>query len=875
MDAVRPASGRFAGACAAWVGWASRLAWPVLLLSVAVTAALLAYTAAHLRINTDSSSALSKDLPFRQHYIAYKEAFPWAAAPLVVVIDGASADAAAEAADTLAAAMAARRDAFAGVLNPAGDPFLQRNGLLYLDEAKLESLADRLAAAQPLLATLARDPSLRGLFEVLGLAVDDLATGSPGGDAAQLAPALAAIGDVLDGRAAAVSWRELMMGADARDGRRRFVLAMPRLDYASLKPAQTAMAAVREAAAALGLTPENGVRVRLTGAAALDTEELQSVQTGASRASFLSLGLVTLLLAVGLRSWRLSVSVLVTLVIGLAWTAGFAAVAIGELNLLSVAFAVLFIGLGVDFGIHYALRYREAVEGGLAQDAALRTAGGAVGGSLVLAAVAASIAFLSFVPTPYRGVAELGIISAAGMAIAVVLSLTLLPALCRLLPYPSPPTPEPPPSAGALSGWILRHRRAIAGAGIAIAAAAALLVPQLRFDYDPLDLKDPTRESVSTLRELVSDPHTPRYTISVVAPDLAAADALATRLKDLSTVGRTITASNLVPQGQEEKRAAIDQVALLLGPALDGESPEPAPDDAARAAALRAFAGKVAVLLDGGYRGPLAPALAGLRAGIERALAGGTDLAALERRLVGSLPRQLETLRQALDPTEVRLDNLPDVLRAQYLAADGRARVEVVPKEPIAGNDTAFRAFVADVQSVAPDATDSPVVVLAAGDAVLNAFVVASLIAIVVITALLFVLLRRAWDVCMVLVPVVLAALTTIGFTVVADLAFNFANVIVLPLLIGLGVASGIHLVARARYGGSAALLATSTPRAVMYSALTTVASFGSLAVSSHRGTASLGELLTVSITLTLIYALIVLPALLFSTRRYDRPAAQ
>jgi len=873
MDVVRPASGRFAGACAAWVGAASRLAWLVVLLSIAASAALLAYTAANLRINTDSSGALSKDLPFRQNYIAFKAAFPWASAPLVVVIDGDDADIAANAADTLAAAMAARRDAIAGVLNPGGDPFLQRNGLLYLDEARLEALADRLAAAQPLLSTLAQDPSLRGLFDVLGLAVDDVAKGGSGGDAAQLAPALAAIGDVFAGRAPGVSWRELMMGDDARDGRRRFVLAMPVLDFTSLKPGDRAMQAIRAAAAEHGLTPENGVRVRLTGATPLDTEELQSVQAGASRASLLSFGLVALLLAVGLRSWRLSAAVLVTLAVGLVWTAGFAALAIGELNLLSVAFAVLFIGLGVDFGIHYTLRYREAVEAGVAQDAAQREAGGAVGGSLTLAAVAASIAFLSFVPTPYRGVAELGMISAAGMAIALFLSLTLLPALCRLLPYPSPTVPEPPPQPGAVSGFIYRRRRAISIAGIALAVAAAALVPQIRFDYDPIDLKDPSRESVTTLRDLLSDPHTQRYTISVVAPDLAAADALAARLKALPTVGKTITASNLVPKDQEEKRAAIDQMALLLGPALGSGPREPPPDDAARAAALQSFAAKVAALLDGGYRGPLAAPLTDLRAGVERAVADKADLAALERRVVGSLPAQLDMLRRALDPAEVRLDNLPPALSAQYLAADGRARVEAVPKAPIAGDDRAFRAFVADVTSVAPDATDSPVVVLSAGNAVLNAFIDASLIAIALITALLFYLLRRVWDVCMVLVPVVLSALTTIGVAVLAGIGFNFANVIVLPLLIGLGVASGIHLVARARDGGAAALLATSTPRAVMYSALTTVASFGSLAVSSHRGTASLGELLTISITLTLVYALVVLPALLYSTRRYDQPA--
>ena len=388
-----------------WVDWVRRSALGVIPVAVAVTVAAVWFTATHMGINTDTTDMLSPDLEFRRHSRALSEAFPQLSDNLLVVIDGDNPDLANDAAELLGERLRRQPELFGGVFDPAGDPFFRKNGLLYLDVDELTELADRLAGAQPFLGALWRDPSLGGLFEMLGLILDEAAKGDAPMEVDGVLDAVAEVAEArAEGRFARLSWRELMMGRPAKKSeRRRLVLIQPTLDFGSLQPASDAMEALRGMVRELRLTPENGVSVRLTGSAALAQEELKSVEEGMGLAAVLSLCLVVGLLLVGLRSLRLAGAILVTLVMGLIWTAAFAVLAVGQLNLISVAFAVLFIGLSVDFGIHFGLRYKEAIDGGKVNEVALREAAEGVGGALTLCAVAAAIGFFSFLPTDYLG----------------------------------------------------------------------------------------------------------------------------------------------------------------------------------------------------------------------------------------------------------------------------------------------------------------------------------------------------------------------------------------------------------------------------------------------------------------------------------------
>lgn len=844
-------------AFAAWTRAVLRHARSVLVLFGVLTAAAAWFVSGNLAVDTSTTNMISAETPFRQNAIVYDQAFPQFSNLIVIVVDAPTSDAATAMATALTAALRGKSELFTEIEYPEGDPFFRRAGLLYLDRESLSALADRLAAAEPFLATLAHQPDLNGLFDFLGLALRN--DGDAGGG--ELADLFRRIGGIVEAhgadRPAMLPWRDLIDG-DRTDGARQVILARPRLENGGLSPGADALAAIRQAADGLRDDGLRDVTVRLTGSVALADEELRSVALGGEKAGLLTLGLVVLLLVIGLRTIRLIVPAIATLVVGLIWTAAFAALAIGHLNLISIAFAVLFIGLGVDFSIHYCLYYRERA----ARDAAgaLAATGSGVGGSLAIGAICAAAGFLSFLPTDYKGLAELGLISGGGMAIAFFLNMTLLPAILSLFPVKPVETASP---RSATETFAAKYYRPILWVAAICAVLAAGAAPFAKFDFNPMNLKDPASESVSTFLDLADDPQNGVYAIDVLVPGLEHAVREAARLGALPGVGTVVTLNSLVPENQAEKLTVIDDMAYFLGPVLTA----PAPNQAAAgsfAASLEAFRRVAATFLAGGPDGPLADAVAQLN----RALASidpasAAQLQDLDRRLTGYLPGLLDDLRLALEAAPVSVEDIPPHIRRNWLTTDGAARIQLQPAEPVQSNGE-LRQFAATVLAAAPNAVGTPVTISEAGDAVVSAFREASIIAFVLVSAILIFLLRSVARSLLVLLPLVLAAVLTGGTSVALNLPFNFANIIVLPLLFGLGVASGVHMVMREQAMDRAIdIMQTSTPRAVLFSALTTIASFGSLALSGHLGMTSMGQLLTIAISYTLVCMLLVLPAMM------------
>ena len=845
----------FVNFMAAIVSYGQAAPWIVFAGALVLTALSGFYAAGNLKIDTDTAGMISEDLPFRQRYKAFRDAFPALSDNVVIVVDADLPDLADEATETLATKLRADRENFPLVFSPETSPFFVRNGLLYLDREALADLSDEIAESQAFLVKLAGDSSLRGLATVLTDAVDGVEDKDQTARFATVLDNLTAVAtSVGQGKPSALSWRALIGGAQDDGATRRVIITQPRVDFTSLSPAAEAMDRIRGIAREAGLTPQNGVTVRLTGGVVISTEELESVTTGATNAGLVSLVLVTLLLAWGIRSLRLVLAILAALIAGLVWTAGFTTLAIGHLNLVSVAFAVLFIGLGVDFGIHFALRFREERLDAGDPDDVLRRTGRGLATPLGLCAIAAAISFFSFVPTDYRGLSELGLIAGVGMFIAFVATFSVIPAFLTVFPPRATLT-----APTARKSTPLPDRR-IAIAALVLGGAAAVTVPFARFDLDPIKLRDPSTESVRTFRDLAATAGSSPYTIELLAPSLSDAYAMASELRNLPEVDKTVTATDLVPTEQAEKLAMIDDLNIFLAPLrLGGAAPAIDAGEREKAfAALRDTLARGAAL----EKTELAPASARLNAALaelDTAEKGGAFEAAVFRHF----SPQIERLKKTLDAGPVALKDLPPEILHRYLAPNGRARVQVYPVENLEDPE-ALKRFVEAVRRVAPDATDSPVEILEAGRAVVNSVVTAALISVFAVSLLIFLVLRSVRDTLLVLLPLLLAALYTVAATVLLSMPFNFANVIVLPLLMGLGVANGIHLVSRAREEKSGAVaFSTTTPRAVIFSSLTTIASFGSLAVSSHRGTASMGELLVLSIGLTLICTLVVLPALM------------
>ena len=845
-----------------WVRLVRRAAPVVLLLTFALAFFAVRYTMDNISMNTDTEDMLSAELPWRKLDQEYERLFPQYDNNILIVLEAATPDQAADAALLMYQRLQAERDLFEFVYYPNALPLFRESGLLYLDVDALQDLSDQLAEVQPFLARLARDPTLVGLFEVLGDALDAAAEGEQVAIEPILSRINAALEALQDGRPYRLSWQALMSGDE--DGAenapyRELILTQPKLDYADFFPATPAIEKIRQVYADLDLTADPGARLRLSGATMLAHEEMQSVMKGTETAVVLALCLVTVIMLAGLGSAWLALATVLSLVIGLACTAAIATLTVGELNLISVAFAVLYIGLGVDFAIHYCLRYREHRVEGAARGAALEQTSVNIGSSLFLCAVSTAIGFFAFIPTDYSGVAELGWISGMGMFISFLVTLTVIPALLSLLPY-RPGKQKMPVTGGAR--LVERHAGKILGVTALLALASTLALGGLRFDHNPLNLHARDGAALTTFRELLADNDLTPWTAIMIAADAEEADEYRAAFSQSDLVEKVVTVADFIPAGQEDKLFIIDELSLLLGD-LSSASPQPATQDAAaRLAALRAFRDKLA------QTGSDAPALTALRDNLEELLHGahqpGKLSARLEQMLLASLPGRLDALNASLDADYISLDTLPEQFQRFWVSADGKRRVEIYPQQDMQDN-RALTAFVHAVQSVSPAVTGAPVINLEASAAVATAFGQAFLYAFIAITLILYLLLARKKDVVLVLIPLLTAALFTGAASVLIGLPLNFANVIALPLLLGIGVDSGIHIIHRFRTDlpDGKNILATSSARAIIVSSLTTMGGVGNLALSPHAGTASMGLLLTLGIGITLVCMLLVLPALL------------
>jgi len=840
------------------------------LLAFAVSTVLLGYyVAGHLGVNSDTEALVSEKLPWHQDFLKFKAAFPQLENTILIVIDGDTPEQADIVRDTLRSELRSQKKMFPAVYEPDMSEFLEQHGLLLMDTQALADLGDRLVEMQPLLGSLGENPGLHGLLSILRKLAeqDDL----PSADSAR--EMLDRIADstraAARGEGSVMSWQALIASDRGVDIRNRRLLAVKSSsDFSAVLPSAQAVAAMRKTLASLPQETLSGVDIRLTGETMLGHEEMRSVLTGSVVTGGAALVTVIAVLFWALGSLRLVIFTVASLLVGLVFTSAFAAACVGQLNIISIAFAVLYIGLSVDFSIHYLLRYREDLGTGAINQAALRAAAGEVGVSLILSAVTTSVGFFAFLVTDFDGVAELGLIGGVGMYISLLISLTLLPALLTVWPgsaWQRAPHLTKMARAGAL---IRRHPGSVLLLFAGMAVIAVPLMQRLQFDGNPMHLRDPASESVRTFDALLHDRRSPLLNLSVLVGDLESARHLAARLEALPEVANAISVASFLPDDQSEKLAILDDLSLLYGfggASTAGKSEHSVVLDQELPALLTA-------LRAGGsepWRVDLASAFSTfLRAYRSADAPTKTNLQQhLASNLTATLGYDLHLLRKQLSAGALSLEDLPDAIRRIWIAPDGHYRVDVSPAGNLMQAET-LQDFLAAVVRVAPHATGIPVLYERAAAAVVRAFQVALSLSLVAIVMVLLSLLGRVSDVVMILVPLLLAAMLTAAGSVLFGLRLNFANVVALPLLFGVGVDSGIHMVRRIRTRGAHEnLLASSTARAMWFAALTTIVSFGNMAFSPHRGTASMGVLLTLGMTLTVACTLAALPALLYWRR--------
>ncbi len=841
----------------------TRFAVLTVLLATALTVVAAAYSFKNFGINTDINKLISPDLDWRKRDIAFEKAFDQERL-ILAVVEAPTAEFASAAGAALEKKLAENHSNFESVRRLGAGPFFEKNGLLFLPTAEVAKLTGQFESAAPLLEVMAGDPSLRGLTGALELALSGVKRGQFSLDAAAapLTKISGAVEGVLDSGNATFSWRELISDKPLTDAdRRTFIEVKPILDFKELEPGKGATDAIRQAARDINLAERFGARVRLTGPVPIANEEFATVQEGAATNALGTVIVVLFILWMALRSPKIILAVAITITMGLAITTAAGLMMVSALNLISIAFAVLFVGLGVDFGIQYSVRYRSERFKSNDLQVALEKAAERSAVPLSLAAMATAAGFLSFLPTDYEGVSELGKIAGVGMLVAFFASITVLPALLDLFNPPGEKEAVGYAFLAPVDHFLEKYRVGIVVGTLVLVVAGLPLLYFLRFDFNPIHLRNPNVESIATYLDLQKDPNTGANAINVLAPNEAAAKQVEQKLEKLPEVMRTMSLDSFVPDDQAAKLKLIAGGARVLNPAINPDQVDPAPSDEENVSALKGTAESL-LKIAGDQQGSGAAASRRLAGDLTRL--ARADQATREKAqsvFVAPLLIALDQLRHSLQAQPISLQTLPSDLVNSWKTSDGKVRVEVTPRGDSNDNET-LRNFADAVLVAEPDAVGGPVSILRSGETIVTAFIHAGIWALLSIGILLWIALRRFSDVLMTLVPLLVAGAVTLEICVLIGLPLNFANIIALPLLLGVGVAFKIYYVVAWR-AGRTNLLQSSLTRAIFFSALTTATAFGSLWLSSHPGTASMGKLLALSLVTTLAAVLLFQPALM------------
>lgn len=826
-----------------WVGLVSKHARSCMAAILVLTLGFGWIAVTQFRINSDLSQLIDQTSDWRVDFDRFEAEFPDLIKTAVIVVSGSSITAVEDVTAEIVTRLEDMDERFASVAAPGAEAFFRDHALLYLDLDRFDDVIDRLAEAQPLINEMSRGASLGGVFDLVRDALEN-ETDAPLGT--MVSHLLSSGEGVLAGRTSAIAWADEFFATEGL--RYQLIYVKPISTFDEALPDAEVMVALRNLRSELTL-PED-VRVQFTGEIPLQHEEIEAAVTGVTMAGWLVLGLLLLVLIVGVRSGKIIAATFSMLAIGVLWTSAFAMLAVGEYNTLSIVFVVMFFGLGVDFALHFSLRFQEAVNRGMEITAeALRSSTRSVGRAIALCSLTTAVGFLGFWPTAYEGLADLGVICAGGMFIACFLTFTFLPAFYALVGEPRAHVMDLPTSEGVVQ-WLIARRGPVLIVVAAGGLAAAYGTSRVSFDYSVLAIKDPNSESMLALRELQREGLSTDYQLAIVADE----PVDKSRLEELAVVRDVSVPSDQVPAAQDEKLEGLEELQFMYWDFL-AEDIAPLQTDAQETRRRAALLRQVLTSTD------TYPELSELLDQYESHDA--STWLSWQAAMLDGLHEEMQWLQRALVVSSIDFQDIPKSVQTRLISPNGKSLSIVQPEQDIAKVD-ALSAFITDVKDIVPNVTGRPVIEWGVGRIVVNAFQQALVIAIVGISLILVITLRGVRIAVLVLCPLLLAALFTFSACVVFNIPLNMANILVLPLIFGLGVDNGIHVVDRFMGEGDVNnLMHSSTPRAVVLSSMTTIGAFAALSISPHMGTASIGLLLTISISLLLIFTIFLLPVLL------------
>jgi len=869
---------------------------PRLILGLALLFSVISviYTKQNMEFLTGRDGMMPKNAPFQVDYRAYQQEFG-DQEEVVVVIESDDAEKATRCGDAIFERLNREKGVFREVFYPGGLPYFRKNGLLFMPLEDIKNLRTTLTMAAPVLKDLAAAPSVQTLFTSLTGQIDGyLVKGDP--DSLKSLTFMLTTLDkgfkAFDGKSSGMSMDSFLKGSGngtssmmENAGKQQVITILPVKEQDSFVPAEKAIKTTRSIVREILARPEfKGVSAGLTGVPVLEYEEMDTSQRDISIATVLSLSLTVILLLFAFRGVLNVIAAMVSLIVGICLSFGFATAAVGHLNILSMVFAIMLIGLGIEYGIQVVLRYQEELRRGASGMEAIEIGLGSNVRSIIMAAATVALAFATFAFTDFKGIAELGIIAAGGVVICVIATFTVLPAMLILLERFKKPGKhylsvsdserEVEVADRPLFRAILGRPRSVAAATLLLSLLCVYPTITTHFDYNMMNMQAKGLQSVEYAYKLMRSKENSGYFAVVTARDSQEAKELTQRLEKLSSVDHVVSLAALVPDQQEAKLAELSALRKVMAEV------KPVPyEENLRLMELptifenfRNRVDKLKLALEA-RKAPEAKPVGAFLATLDRffsTLEKEKDKNAVgmlrdfQGGMFAELPGKLTMMKESLEAAPVSAADVPIQLKQRFVGKTGKLLLQVAAKKEIFERQP-LEEFVTQVKSVVPHATGEPVMVYESLTILRDSYLRAFIYAFIGIAVILLVNFKSIRFALIGALPLAAGLLLMVGGMWLFGITFNSANLIVLPLILGVGIDSAIYIINRYRQGNEspAQVAVSSAGTGVFLNALTILFSFGALMVAHHQGVFSIGAVMSLGMVATVAVFLAFLPALL------------
>lgn len=872
-----------------------------------LTAGCIFYILTHLGFTTRRADLISAKAKYQSDFLRLQQEFRMHDS-LVAIVESEDRDKNREFVERLAARLRADSNLFKNIYYKGDLKLMGPKGLLLLPERTLEDLAQTIQTNRALIETFSQANNLNALFELVNARLRSLAETPPAMlPEDSLVRALPALERVVRLAAKSVTHSsalyapgvEALLGDSGGSDHQSIYLTFGSgriyiLAAQAASEEKEAEAVLRLRALVEQTRPEvPGVNAGITGQPVLEHDEMRQARRDTDLAAVVSLALSALIFIYGYHEWRRPLMATLALLVGIVYTLGFATLAVHRLNILSITLVPILVGLGIDFGVHLIARYEEELRRGISRAIAIRKALTFTGIGIFTSGFTMAAAFFAMLLTDFKGIREMGLISGVGLVVCLIPMMTLLPILL-LREKPRPLRANPGREHGRRRRWLeqfcLHRPWTVLLAGAAVTLFSCAQFSKLRFDYNLLHLQTSGLAAVGLERKLLESASRSLLYCAVIADSLPEALEMEQKIERLPSVASVVSLTKVLTEDQQGKLRAVRRLKEEIG-ALRIPDPDGRPVDlAALARSLSALDGYLAFASERfKAQGPnnrlaaqvssLSGAIGTLRKAIE---SGGPQtsahLAAFQDGVLNDLQEVVSVVARQEDTERLRVEDLPPFLRDMFISPGGRFLTQIYPKGDIWQREIQ-EAFLRELRGIDPDVTGSPVQFYEYTAMLKQSFQKAALYAVGVIAIVMFFHFRTLISVLLAFVPVILGAAWTLGLMGLLDIPFNPVNIMSLTLIIGIGVTSGIHILNRLAEESHAGILSRSTGKAVLVSAMTTMAGFGSLMVAKHQGIASLGAVMLAGTGMCMIVSLALLPAILtllnragWSVTREKRP---